>query len=131
MIIVSRTQGGGENLPAANRNIIGAMYGKLMYDRAKVAAWDDYIEKQGGIDNITTTKQRNWEREFGQKNNIMDFVKEGKANTPVAGEVIPGKTLPSYYNEGWKYVDDKTGRVFVYQGLGENNQPIYRFLKSR
>jgi hypothetical protein len=130
LMLISRTQGGGENLPAANRNIIGAMYGKLMYDRAKVAAWDDFVKAEGGIDKISTTEQRDWERKFGKENNILDFVEQGKANTPVAGEVDPGKTLQSYYKKGWKYVDPKTGRTFVYQGKNDDGQPIYRFLKN-
>jgi hypothetical protein len=120
LMLVARGQGTIENLAAANRNIIGAMYGKLVYDRAKVAAWDDFVDAEGGIANVTSTDRRRFEREFGEQNKIMDFVRQGKADTPVAGELSVNRD-PSYFKEGWKYVDRNTGRVFIVKGFKEVN----------
>ena len=50
----------------------------------------------------------------------MDFVKQGKADTPVAGELSVNRD-PSYFKEGWKYVDRNTGRVFIVKGFKEVN----------
>lgn len=118
LMLVAKGQGTVENLPEANRNIIGAMYGKLLYDKAKVEAWDKFVQDEGGLANITTTERRQWERKFGEENNILDFVKRGKAETPVAGE-LNTKRDPSYFKEGWKYVDPRTGRIFVFKGFKE------------
>jgi hypothetical protein len=120
LMLVAKGQGTVENLAAANRNILGAMYGKLLYDRAKVSAWDDFVEGKGGLANISSSDRRKWEREFGEKNSIMEFVKKGKADTPVAGE-LSVKRDPSYFKEGWKYVDPQTGRVFIVKGFKEVN----------
>ena len=120
LMLVAKGQGTIENLAAANRNILGAMYGKLLYDRAKVAGWDEFVEEKGGLSNISSTDRRKWEREFGQENKIMDFVKQGKADTPVAGELSVNRD-PSYFKEGWKYVDRNTGRVFIVKGFKEVN----------
>ena len=120
LMLVSKGQGTVENLAAANRNILGAMYGKLLYDRAKVAGWDDFVEEKGGLSNISSTDRRKWERDFGQENKIMDFVKQGKAETPVAGELSVPRD-PSYFKEGWKYVDPQSGRIFLVKGFKEVN----------
>ena len=120
LMLVSKGQGTVENLAAANRNILGAMYGKLLYDRAKVAGWDDFVEEKGGLPNISSTDRRKWERDFGKENNIMDFVKQGKADTPVAGELSVNRDA-SYFKEGWKYVDPQSGRIFIVKGFKEVN----------
>ena len=49
LILVAKGQGTVENLPVANRKIVGAMYGKLMYDRAKNAAFDNFVAERGGL----------------------------------------------------------------------------------
>lgn len=129
--LVAKGQGTIENLPAANRRIIGAMYGKLLYDKAKAEAWDEYISEKGGIQNISASDSRQWQRKFGEENPIGEYVKRGIAETPVAGE-LSVKRPSSYFKEGYKYVDPKNGRTFVVKGfkkIGEKTVPDLEYVQ--
>jgi hypothetical protein len=114
--LVAKGQGSVQNLAKANRNIIGAMLGKLAYDEAKTEAWDDFVASKGGTPYIKTNDVRKWLREFDDKGNtIKEFVEEAKANTPVAGELVRGVGL-SHFHEGWKYIDPNNGKTFIFKG---------------
>lgn len=131
LILVAQGQGTIENLPAANRRIIGAMYGKLMYDKAKAEAWDDYVSERGGIQNISATDSRQWQRKFGEENPIGEFTERGIAETPVAGE-LSVKRKPEYFKEGFKYVDPKNGRIFIVKGfqtVNDKTVPVMEYVQ--
>lgn len=119
LLLVAKGQGTVENLPVANRKIVGAMYGKLMYDRVKNAAFDAFVAERGGLANVTPTDIRNWERDFGKREPVSKYIEQGIANTPVAGEL--DATRPEgYLKPGYKYVHP-TGKIFIYNGKKEVN----------
>lgn len=117
--LVAKGQGTVENLPVANRRILGAMYGKLLYDQARVKAWDDFVTEKGGLENITPTQQREWERAFNAQGGVKDYVEQGIAETPVAGELSVPRPV-SYFKPGYKYVTPE-GRVFRVKGFKDVN----------
>ena len=119
LILVAKGQGTVENLPVANRKIVGAMYGKLMYDRAKNAAFDNFVAERGGLASVTPTDIRNWERNFSKTEPVSKYIEQGIANTPVAGE-LDATRPPDYLKPGYKYVHPN-GRVFLYKGTKEVN----------
>lgn len=118
LTLVAKGQGTVENLPVANRKIVGAMYGKLMYDRAKSAAFDQFVTEKGGLANVSPTDIRNWERDFAKTDPVSKYVDEGIANTPVAGELY--NRDEDYLKPGYKYVHPN-GRVFIYHGMKDVN----------
>lgn len=119
LMLVAKGQGTVENLPVANRKIVGAMYGKLMYDRAKNTAFDKFVSERGGLASVSPTDIRNWERDFSASEPVSKYIEQGIANTPVAGEL--DATRPEgYLKPGYKYVHPN-GRVFIYNGKKEIN----------
>lgn len=119
LMLVAKGQGTVENLPVANRKIVGAIYGKLMYDRAKAEAFDKFLSEKGGIGKVSSSDIRAWEREFGKKNSVLNYIEKGIADTPVAGELNVQRP-DNYLKPGYKYVHPN-GRVFIYNGMVERD----------
>jgi hypothetical protein len=121
--LVKRGTGSVEQLALANRNILGAMAGKRDYDRAKINSWNDFVKSKGGIENIKSDERRQWLLDFDKGGEtVMKIVLQGKANTPVAGE-LSTKQPNSYFHEGWQYVAPN-GLIFVYKTKKVNGKKV-------
>jgi hypothetical protein len=116
--LVATGTGSVENIAAANRRIVGAVYGKLMHDEKKAEEWNKFVLKRGGLDKIKAVDVREWQINFGDQYKLSEFVKEGIKNTPVKGEVSPDTPIESL-KAGYKYVMPD-GKIKLYTGIEED-----------
>ena len=116
--LVATGTGSVENIAAANRRIVGAVYGKLMHDQKKAEEWNKFVIERGGIDKIKSVDVRQWQDNFGKTYKLSDYVQEGIKNTPVKGEVGPDTPLENL-RVGYKYVMPD-GSTKVYTGIEED-----------
>lgn len=116
--LVATGTGSVENIAAANRRIVGAVYGKLMHDQKKAEEWNKFVIERGGIDKIKSVDVREWQQNFGENYKLSEYVQEGIKNTPVKGEIGPDTPLDSL-KVGYKYVMPD-GTTKVYTGIEED-----------
>ena len=116
--LVATGTGSVENIAAANRRIVGAVYGKLMHDEKKAEEWNKFVLKRGGLDKIKSVDVREWQIKFGDQYKLSEFVKEGIKNTPVKGEVSLDTPIESL-KAGYKYVMPD-GKIKLYTGIEED-----------
>lgn len=118
--LVSTGTGSVENIAAANRRIVGAVYGKIMYDSLKADEWNKFVEKNGGqVERIKPIDFRKWQQQFEKEHSLVSFVKKAVADTPVKGE-ISLDTPQDYFRVGYKYVMPD-GKIKTYTGKEEDN----------
>lgn len=111
--IMMGVQGSVSDLPGANRRVVGAALGKLAWDRAKVAVWQEFSEEMDAKGkeltrrDITKFKSDFSSGKYTDGKTAQDYVDEAIANTPVMGDVNWTNVKKDQLKKGYKYIIPK------------------------
>lgn len=113
--------------PGANRYIVGVMRGMLNMESQRSQDWLAFVEKNGNRP-MSRADIAKWEAEWNRQNPASQFVNQGIATTPVAGEVDWArfgtdaeyqKAWAAKFKPGYQYVMPD-GVVKTYTGRRED-----------
>lgn len=84
--LAMKSVGNPDLQPSANRSIIGTMRGVTEWQYAMAQDLQNWLDQKGGLANVTMREIRQWQAD-NWDNKLADYIKNSKANMPVAGEL--------------------------------------------